>query len=124
MSSVESRKNRMRDHLTPGRIPLTLVARQGTEVVGSASLISSDLATREALSPWLASVFVKDSERCRGIGTLLVKAVIDEARRLGFSSLYLFTPDRERFYQRLGWVTIEESDWQETPVVIMQYELQ
>ena len=50
-------------------IPLTVVALEENEVLGSASLIEHDMETRMELAPWLAGVFVRSfslaPDRCR-----------------------------------------------------------
>lgn len=122
-NNVERRIERFREHLLPDRIPQTFVAWDDNVVVGSASLVSADLATHGHLSPWLASVYVAPSHRNRGIGSALVERVVEEAHRLGLPELFLFTPDRVSFYARMGWQTVEQSNWGLTPVTIMRLEL-
>ncbi len=55
------------------------------------------------LSPWLARVYVHADYRNRGIGACLANKVVAVAKALGYSPLYLFTPDQTRVYQGLGW---------------------
>jgi GNAT superfamily N-acetyltransferase len=90
-------------------VPMTLLALSGDTPLGSASLIEHDMDTRMDLSPWLASVYVDPPYRGRGIGSALAQAVVDRAALQGFPALYLFTPDRARFYERLGWHTLEHT---------------
>ncbi|MBD3307966.1 GNAT family N-acetyltransferase [candidate division KSB3 bacterium] len=108
------------ENLHDDRIPLTIIAFSGDDVVGTASLIEQDLQTRPDLTPWLASVFVVPEQRGRGIGAALVRAIVDRARTLGVSPLYLFTPDKEAFYRHLGWQTVETTNYRGEDVVIMQ----
>jgi N-acetylglutamate synthase-like GNAT family acetyltransferase len=122
-NNVERRIERFREHLLPDRIPQTFIAVEGETLLGSASLVSADLATHGHLSPWLASVYVDSSYRNRGVGSALVERVVAEARRLGLPRLFLFTPDRVSFYARMGWQPVEQSNWGATPVTIMQLEL-
>jgi N-acetylglutamate synthase-like GNAT family acetyltransferase len=75
------------------------------------------------LSPWLASVLVERDHRCRGIGAALSERATREARILGFTRLYLFTLDRQRFYERLGWSILEEATFREHPVTVMARDL-
>ena len=123
-STIERRIERLRGHLLPGRVPQTFVAVDGERLLGSASLVSADLASREDLSPWLASVYVDAPFRNRGIGSALVTRVAQEARSLGFPNLYLFTPDRAAFYAGLGWQAVELADWHGTQVTVMELPLQ
>jgi GNAT superfamily N-acetyltransferase len=122
-STVERRRERLQTHLQRGRVPQTFIAVDGEQLLGSASLVAADLPSHDNLSPWLASVYVDPPFRNRGIGAALVQAVVEEARSLRFPLLYLFTPDRARFYAGLGWETIEQSRWHDMAVTIMQYDL-
>ncbi len=122
-SSPERVAVRLQSHLGRGRLPLMLVALDGSQCVGCASLRAADLDGREDLTPWLASVYVPESRRRAGIGTRLVRAAEAEARRLGISALYLFTPDRQPFYAALGWSVHEEAQHYGEPVTIMRRRL-
>jgi GNAT superfamily N-acetyltransferase len=108
-------------------IPTTFVAIYGDEPVGSASLIAHDMLTRPELSPWLAGVFVPSEYRRRGVGAVLIKRVIDEARSLGVSRIYLYTPGSRTLYLRLGWSVVERTFyrqlWGDTPITIMDFVL-
>jgi GNAT superfamily N-acetyltransferase len=86
-----------------GGIPTTIVLLEGSELVGSVSLIETDLDTLPPYTPWLASLFVHPDFRGRGLGKMLVARAIGEAAKLGVERLYLFTPEHEAFYRKLGW---------------------
>lgn len=111
-------------------IPTTVVAldaqdptgvQQPSEgrLLGSASLVREDLGTLPPFSPWLASVFVRPDLRGRGVGQALVARIEAVARTLGVTTLYLFTEDREGFYERLGWQKVAVSIHLGLPLVIM-----
>lgn len=74
--------------------------------VGFACCTADDLAGRPDLSPWLASVFVRPDARGHGIASALVETVAAEAKRRGFSDLFLYTPDQQALYARLGWAEL------------------
>lgn len=86
-----------------GSIPTTMILLEGSELVGSVSLIETDLETLPPYTPWLASLYVHPNFRGRGWGKLLVHTAIREAAKLGVDRLYLFTPEHEAFYRKLGW---------------------
>ncbi len=121
--TLRSRTARLENHAGNVELPLTWVALEEGRLLGSASLVPSDMETRPELEPWLASVFVDPGARGRGVGSLLVKFVMGEARGRGFRQLYLFTPDRQRFYQRLGWRERESLEYRETLVTLMEVDL-
>lgn len=122
--SVPQRIEKMRAYLGEALIPSMFVGKEGDTLLGSAAIVSNDMDTRMELSPWLASVYVAEDYRCRGIGTALVKHVVKLAQQAGYPNLYLFTPNQGRFYQAMGWLTIAKEGYRGEPVTVMQYPLQ
>ena len=120
--SVEQRAAFLGTH-GRGEIPTTVLALRGKEVLGSASLIAHDMDTRPHLSPWLASVYVDPPHRRSGIGSALVTRITELARALGHPALYLFTPDKEQFYRRLGWRVLERTTYRGYAEVVMEIDL-
>ena len=119
--TAEKRAARMKAWSNRDRIPLTVVALEAGEVLGSASLIEYDMETRMELTPWLAGVYVGEQYRRRGIGAQLVRRIMDEARQLAIPLLYLYTVHSEHFYAALGWILQERTSYKDQPVVIMTY---
>lgn len=123
--SVERRAAALARH-GKGEIPTTVIALSAAQdetpgeiLLGSASLIAHDMDTRPDLSPWLASVYVAPAQRGQGIGSALVRRIVEEARRLDCPMIYLFTPDKEAFYTRLGWRVIDRTVYRGYPEVVM-----
>jgi len=105
-------------------IPTTFAAVEGGRVVGTASLIASDLPELPDCAPWLASLYVPPGYRGRGVGAALVGRVEAEARLLGYPRLYLQTAWGERYYQRLGWTTLDWTMFRGRAVKVMSRDLQ
>lgn len=122
-TTVEQRIARLRENTGKLCVPTTFVALQNGEPAGSASLVNLDMSTRQQLSPWLAAVYVSPEHRRHGIGAALVNRVVEEARALGIPRLYLYTPDKQRFYSRLGWYEIETLDYRSYQMTVMQIDL-
>ncbi|MBI4764061.1 MAG: GNAT family N-acetyltransferase [Deltaproteobacteria bacterium] len=120
--TVEQRIADMQSYLTDRLVPSTFIAKE-EELLGSAAVIEHDLDTRPELSPWLASVFVAPEHRGKGAGSKLVIHVMEKAREAGISALYLFTPDKEHFYQKLGWQTISKETYQGHLITVMKVNL-
>jgi ribosomal protein S18 acetylase RimI-like enzyme len=80
------------------------VARLEGRIVGSLTLIFYRIPT--GLKSWIEDVVVDESARGHGIGELLNRAALDEARRRGAKAVSLTSrPSREaanRLYQRIG----------------------
>ncbi len=121
--TVEKRVIRMREHLGRRQIPTTFIALDGETLLGSACLLADDMHQYRDLTPWLASVFVAPEHRGCGAGSAVVERVVEEARSLGVKTLYLYTPDRESFYARMGWTVHERTQYMGTDVVIMRLSL-
>jgi N-acetylglutamate synthase-like GNAT family acetyltransferase len=121
-STIETRMETLESHLDPNPIPSTYVAVADGRLLGSASLVQHDVDSRLALSPWLASVFVAPRHRKFGIGSGLVRHVVAAAREQGIERIYLFTPDKQRFYVNLGWQVLEHLEYRGHPVTIMEIE--
>jgi N-acetylglutamate synthase-like GNAT family acetyltransferase len=105
-----------RDHIAKGLaktmadtpIPFALVAHDGEKFLGTASVISSDLAERPQLTPWVAAVWVEENARKHGVGAALVNRATEDCFALGEKRVYLCARARMAgFYERLGWTMIE-----------------
>nr|NIR01223.1 GNAT family N-acetyltransferase [Gemmatimonadales bacterium] len=101
-------------------VPLTLVALEGQELIGTICLDTHDMAILQDLTPWLAGLYVREDRRNQGLGTRLVHAAEAKAAELGIHRLYLYTPDAERFYARLGWSLREKVVYHGCKVAIME----
>ncbi|MBW2091602.1 MAG: GNAT family N-acetyltransferase [Deltaproteobacteria bacterium] len=123
VDSVERRIDFLRKQAGSNQIPMTLVAFSGQTPVGSASIIDHDMDTRPDLSPWLATVCVGPEYQNQGAGSALVKRAVEEAKRLGLKTLYLFTWDKENLYARLGWTVFERTEYRGEQVVIMSIQI-
>jgi N-acetylglutamate synthase-like GNAT family acetyltransferase len=100
-------------------VPSFVIAVEGNELIGSASLIAHDMDDRADLTPWLADVYVKPVFRRQGVATALIQHIEAEARSAGISELFLYTPDAAELYQRLGWAMFEACRYHGVDVTIM-----
>jgi N-acetylglutamate synthase-like GNAT family acetyltransferase len=120
--TIEQRIIRMQPYLNDDFIPSTFIA-EADGLLGSAALVSSDMETKPQLSPWLASVYVAPEHRRKGVGAKLVLHVMAQAKLAGIDTLYLFTPDKQSFYHKLGWRFINEEEYHGHLVAVMQARL-
>lgn len=103
-----------------GGVPSVFAALHGETPLGMASLVAADMSDRRELTPWLASVYVVPEWRGRGIASRLVRRVEEEAQACGHARFYLFTPDQQALYRRLGWRDLEEREYRGEAVTIMR----
>ncbi|SDM27338.1 Acetyltransferase (GNAT) family protein [Modicisalibacter muralis] len=121
--SFEGRCDEVRSECGQGGVPQVFVAMAGDRPVGTASLTVDDMESRPELTPWLASVFVLPAWRGQGIASRLVRRVEQEAHEAGIETLYLYTPDQQALYRRLGWVEREGMSYRGEDVSVMMRQL-
>jgi N-acetylglutamate synthase-like GNAT family acetyltransferase len=117
--SIDRRITFMSTHKNNASVPVTLIALDEEQVVGSASLIEDDMEDRPQYTPWLASVFVSPPFRAQGVATSLISGIIKQAEALNLPQIYLFTPDQSEFYANRGWEIIEQRQYHDVTVDIM-----
>lgn len=123
IKSLEESTKKISERLNTDEFPLAFVALAGSKPVGTASLKIQEMTTHKHLHHWLGTVYVVPEYRNKGIGTALVNRAETKARELGVETLYLHTPDKERFYTSLGWETIDRPIYFDMPVSVMKKEL-
>lgn len=87
----------------PGPVPFSLIACEGDQPLGCASLLDDDEVSGWDGRTWLGNVIVLESARGRGIGSALVDAIEQRATRLGVRELHLVTTTAIDWYERRGW---------------------
>ncbi|KQO77552.1 GNAT family N-acetyltransferase [Rhizobium sp. Leaf262] len=101
--------------------PLALVALEGDRLAGSISIKRHELLHHQDKEFWIGDVIVAADQRGRGIGTLMIHAMTSRAAALSIADLYLYTPDQEAYYRKLGWRTIGQDPANGEDNVIMHY---
>ncbi len=84
-----------------------LILLHNDVLVGFISIFEYDGNERLDLKPWYATMFVKEEFRGNGYSRILNDAILDEARRRGFSRLYLKS-DLINYYEKFGAKYIED----------------
>ena len=70
-------------------------------LVGFISIFPTDGEERTDLSPWYATMYVKEEYRGKGYSKILNNAIIAEAKKRKISRLYLKT-ELENYYEKFG----------------------
>lgn len=76
--------------------------------VATASIIRYELDDCPEREYWLGEVFTVPSKRGKGLATALVNACVARCQQLGIEMLYLYTPDKQALYARMGWQPLEQ----------------
>jgi GNAT superfamily N-acetyltransferase len=103
-------------------IPITFIALERGQPLGSVTLTEHDMPGHigyENFGPWLAGAFVTPDARGRGIGAKLMRHAVEQAEAWGVPRLYLYTESASRFYEHLGWTTLDETEYEGGRVTVM-----
>jgi len=92
-----------------------LLARENGRIVGIAYVATILSAEHCGLVAWLEELYVMPSDRSRGIGTALIAAIIERARKAGIVAIDLEIDAghsrAESLYRRLGFRPLNRSRW-------------
>ena len=77
-------------------------------VAAAGSLICYELKDDPARIYWLGEVITRSTHRGQGIGTELIKRIIELAAQQDITEIWLYTPDKQSLYRNLGWVEQEQ----------------
>ncbi len=78
-----------------------LILLDDTSLVGFISIFPTDGNERKDLTPWYATMYVKEKYRGKGYSKILHNAILSEAKKRKINKLYLKT-DLENYYEKLG----------------------
>lgn len=117
--TLENATREFRERAVTDRIPLALVAVDGTEVIGCINIKLSEDLTQPGLSPWIGALYVRPDWRGKSVGSQLLAFAENAAARLGIRALYLSATDALAFYERRGWVVLSRHFLQGEHVCVM-----
>lgn len=93
-------------------LPLTFLLLKNDKIIGFYQLIEQEFVTRKDLSPWIAPLFIEESERGQALGSLLLNHGRKMAGQLGYKKVYLAT-DHILYYEKYGFreIGLDKFDW-------------
>lgn len=83
-----------------------LVLLDNDILIGFISIFPTDGDERNDLSPWYATMYVKEEFRGKGYSKILNDAILREAKNIGFKKLYLRT-NLINYYEKFGALFLE-----------------
>lgn len=84
-------------------LPISVVATEHGEPVGTATLGGHSVEAHDHLQPWVTGLWVDRRCRRRGIGRTLVREIESIAAKLGYSMLYAGTSDTIAAFNAWEW---------------------
>ena len=118
--TLESIERHVRERLNRDKIPLCMVAFTESKPIATATLKIREMEIYPHFEHWLGNVYVVTEFRSQGVGSQIVESTVERANLLGVKNLYLYTQDREHFYQRLRWITLDQVEYHAHMVVVMR----
>lgn len=83
-----------------------LILLEEDKLIGFISIFPHDGDERQALSPWYATMYVKEEYRGKGYSKILNDAILKEAKKRGFEKIYLKSA-LKNYYEKFGAQYIE-----------------
>ena len=106
------------------KAPLLMLAKLDGELIGAAELKIHEMDIYPDYEYWIGGVYVKSSERGKGVAARLVQEVIGQAKMFGIKKLYLQTEKLDGgIYSKVGFSLIEQVDYKGHYVSVMQVDL-
>ncbi len=93
---IQDKKKRMKDKVID-----VLALLDNKEMIGFISLFKYDGEYRKDLTPWYATMYVKEEYRGRGYSKILNDSLVDRARKVGYDKIYLKS-DLVNYYEKYG----------------------
>lgn len=84
-----------------------LILIDNNNLIGFISIFPKDCEEERELTPWYATMYVKERYRNNGYSRILNDAILKEAKNRGFSILYLKT-DLKNYYEKFGAIFIKK----------------
>lgn len=78
-----------------------LILLDSKELIGFISIFPNDCDEYKELTPWYATIYVKEKYRNKGYSKILTKAILEKAKTMNINRLYLKT-ELKGYYEKLG----------------------
>lgn len=90
------------------------------QLLATASTILHELPDVQQATWWLGEVLTVPSARGKKIGSQLIEVLYQHYRQFTNESLYLYTPDMQALYRKMGWQDEESREINDELVTVMK----
>ena len=101
-------------------LPIGMLGFEDGIPIGAGGLKVESIPSHKHLSPWASAGLVLPERRGRGVGTVLLRALVKKANDLGYSHVYCGTSTSESLLKRAGWSLIEITVHDGKPLTIFR----
>lgn len=120
-----SNKNTILERLKQRALPnndelLFAVLSAENQLIATASIIKNELSVPNNAQFWLGEVLTIESARGRGIASKAVNELVKLYTQTHQQPLFLYTPDMQSLYHKLGWIAVQQFNTNNEDVTIMK----
>ncbi|MEM6344916.1 MAG: GNAT family N-acetyltransferase [Bacteroidota bacterium] len=120
-NSVVKEEEKLTQFLNRDKLPLSLVAYEGSNLIGGAQLKFYEMSIYPEKEHWLGAVYVAPEFRGRGIAAKMIKRILELAKHYQVPNLYLQTEHLDGgLYARMGWEPEEQVIYEGVEVLVMK----
>lgn len=83
-------------------LPIGYAFYDDDNLIGFCTLRTETLKKYTEFSPWICSVMIFDEYRYQGYGSKMIELISNEAKTLGYNTVYLWTDQAPEFYEKIG----------------------
>ncbi len=122
--TIDDMQQELNMYLNTDKVPLMLVAIIDDEVVGVTQLKFREMSIYPDKEHWLGGVYVAEKARGKGVGAQLLNRTLEIAKSIGIELLHLQTLRLiGGLYKDLGWEAIEQVNYRNEDVLVMERKL-
>ena len=122
--TLDDMQQELNMYLNSDNVPLMLVAIIDDEVVGVTQLKFREMSIYPDKEHWLGGVYVAEKARGKGVGAQLLNRTLEIAKSIGIELLHLQTLRLiGGLYKDLGWEAIEQVNYRNEDVLVMERKL-
>lgn len=90
------------------------------KVIATASIISHEITHLQDFNWWIGEIYTHPQYRGQGIASQLITTLCQQFWQKTDEPIYLYTPDQQKFYEKMHWKIIREEHYQDEDISIMR----